>query len=282
MPKSSFIRAVGFIILAIFLFDVQGAIIKHLGDRYPVPLIATYRNIFGLIPSIGLLFFSQEWRGGQRSLGLTKWRLAIIRGISIAAAQYCFYLSITLMELATATTLAFAGPLFITALSVPILKLKVGWARWSAVLIGFAGIVMVLQPGTARLQLLAVLPLIAALGYAMSSVLVRLFDSSTSTAKINIHTTLTTLACSLLLVWLTDSFQPVLSPTDWWWLFAMGITGGFAVFSMIVAYRLTQPGNLAPFEYFGIPFSFIIGWYFLAKHPMARCSPVYFLLSLAV
>ncbi len=270
---SSFSRAVAFIILAIFLFDVQGAIIKHLGDRYPIPLIATYRNIFGLIPSFCLLFFSTQWRSGDHSLGLTKWRLAVLRGIAIAFAQYCFYLSITLMEFATATTLAFAGPLFITALSVPVLKARVGWARWLAVGVGFSGIVMVMRPGESTLQLLAALPLAAAFGYAVSSVLVRLFDTETSTAKINLYTTFSTLTCSLTLVWWTDSFQTVASIQDWMWLFAMGITGGFAVFCMIIAYRLTQPGNLSPFEYFGIPFSFIIGWFFFGEAPYGTLFP---------
>ncbi|MBX2870112.1 MAG: DMT family transporter [Acidiferrobacterales bacterium] len=270
---SSFTRAVAFILLAIFLFDVQGAIIKHLGDRYPIPLIATYRNIFGLIPSFCLLFFSSQWKSGDRSIGLSQWRLAILRGISIAFAQYCFYLSITLMEFATATTLAFAGPLFITALSVPILKAQVGWARWLAVSIGFVGIIMVMRPSQSALQLLAALPLAAAFGYALSSVLVRLFDTSASTAKINLYTTLATLTCSVALAWWTGSFEPVASLRDWMWFFAMGMAGGFAVFCMIIAYRLTQPGNLSPFEYFGIPFSFIIGWVFFEEAPYGTLFP---------
>lgn len=270
---SPFVQAVGFIILAILLFDIQGAIIKHLGDRYPVPLIASYRNFFGLIPSLALLIFSSQWKTGHRSLKIDKWPITVLRGISIAIAQYCFYLSLTLLEFATATTLAFAGPLFITALSVPVLKLQVGWARWIAVFVGFGGIIMVMRPSGSTFQWFVVLPLIAALGYATSSVLVRLFDEETSTAKINIYTTLTTLACSLGLVLLTDSYQSINSLTDLAWLFAMGMAGGFAVFFMIVAYRLTQPGNLSPFEYFGIPFSFIIGWLFFDELPYGTLFP---------
>ncbi len=277
---SPFLRAVGLILLAILLFDLQGAIIKHLGDRYPVPLIASYRNFFGLIPSLALLFFSSQWKAGHRSLKIDKWPLTVLRGVAIAIAQYCFYLSITLLEFATATTLAFAGPLFITALSVPVLKAQVGWARWIAVLVGFVGIIMVMRPGGSTFQWFAVLPLIAALGYATSSVLVRLFNEETSTAKINIHTTLATLTCSLGLVFFTDSYRVIESTIDLAWLFAMGMAGGFAVFFMIVAYRLTQPGNLSPFEYFGIPFSFIIGWLFFDELPYGTLFPgVLFIIS---
>ena len=268
-----FYRAILFILLAILLFDIQGAIIKHLGSRYPVPLIATYRNIFGLLPSILVLVFSAQWQAGNRSLRLDRWWLAVVRGIAIAGAQFFFYLSITRMEFATATTLAFAGPLFITALSVPILGSRVGLARWSAVVIGFSGIVMVMRPGDGVFHPAAILPIIAAFGYGLSSVLVRLFDPQTPTATINIYTTLSTLTCSILLVGLLDAYQPVLPLTDWLWLAALGIVGGFAVFFLIVAYRLTEPGNLSPFEYFGIPFSFAIGWIFFNEAPFGTLFP---------
>jgi len=121
--------------------------------------------------------------------------------------------------------------------------------------------------------LVALLPVVAAFGYGLSSVLVRLFDDGTSTALINLHTTLVTLACSTILLFLLDLYEPFESATDWLWMLAMGIAGGFAVFTMIAAYRLTQPSNLSPFEYFGIPFSFIIGWIFFAEAPIGRLFP---------
>ncbi len=177
------------------------------------------------------------------------------------------------MAFATATTLAFAGPLFITALSVPILRSRVGVVRWAAVSLGFVGIIMVLRPGTEIFTAVAIFPVIAAFGYALSSVLVKLFDDTSSTAKINLYTTITTLACSSALVVVTASWQPIASTTDWFWLFAMGMAGGFAVFSMIAAYRLTEPGNLSPFEYFGIPFSFILGWVIFDETPFGTLFP---------
>ena len=116
--------------LAIFLFDVQGAIIKYMGARFPVEQLATFRNIFGLIPSLLVLFLSREWHDNGRQLLIKQWRLAILRGFYIAGAQYCFYLSLVNMELATATTLTFIGPVFITLLSIVLLKHKVGVWRW--------------------------------------------------------------------------------------------------------------------------------------------------------
>ncbi len=104
---SNFTRAVFIILLAIFLFDLQGAIIKHMGDRYPVQQLASFRNLFGLIPSILILSLSREWHERGRILLIPQWRFGLVRGLFIAGAQYCFYLAITKMELATATTLTY-------------------------------------------------------------------------------------------------------------------------------------------------------------------------------
>lgn len=274
MLRSNFARAVAVILVAILLFDLQGAIIKVLGDRYSVPQIATFRNSFGLIPSLIILYFSSQWHASGRKFRLPKLRLAFLRGISIAVAQFFFYWSLTIMEFATASTLAFAGPLFITALSVPILKSKVGWMRWTAVVIGFFGIVMVMQPsGDEVFDTHALIPVIAALGYGLSSVLVRLFDESSPTALINLYTTMATLTCSSLLMFYLGGYQPIQSPTDWLWMLALGLVGGVAVFCLIVAYRLTQPSNLSPFEYFGIPFSFVIGLWFFNEAPVGKLFP---------
>ena len=134
LPSSNhFVRAVVYILLAILLFDLQGVIIKFLGERYPVQQLAAFRNIFGLIPSILVLLLSREWHSRGRLLKIKQWRLGLLRGLCIAVAQFCFYLSITKMELATASTLTYISPVLITMLSIPILKHRVGFWRWMAV-----------------------------------------------------------------------------------------------------------------------------------------------------
>ncbi len=270
---SNFSRAVLYIMLAILLFNFQGAIIKHIGDRYSVQQIATFRNIFGLLPSFLVLYFSNEWQSGRRTIRLIQWKLALSRGIAIAIAQFFFYWSLTIMEFATASTLAFAGPLFITTLSIPILRHRVGMVRWVAVVIGFIGIILVMRPSGDVFEIKALLPVCAAFGYALSSVLVRLFDDSAPTATINLYTIAGALICSSLMMFGFDAYQPITSPMDWLWMFAMGMVGGFAVLFMIIAYRLTQPSNLSPFEYFGIPFSFVIGLLIFNEAPVGKLFP---------
>ena len=275
MPATThhFARAVAFVLLAIFLFDVQGVIIKFLGDRYPVQQLAAFRNVFGLLPSILVLWMSREWHARGRQLRIRQWRLGLARGLSIAAAQYCFYLSITRMELATASTLTYISPVLITLLSIPILKHRVGAWRWFAVIVGFVGVVLIMRPGSDLFSAYSLLPIGAALGYSLSTVCVRLFDEHNPTALLNMYASVGALIGALAIVTTTRGYRPVESLADWSLLLLMGLVGGFAVLALINAYRLARPSSLSPYEYFGIPFAFVLGWVFFDEAPFERLFP---------
>ncbi len=261
------------IILAIFLFDVQGALIKHMGNRYPVEQIAFYRNGFGLLPSLLVLLFSSEWRVREQRWRLVRWKLAIARGLMLIVAQMCFYYSLVHMQLATATTLAFGGPLFVTLLSIPMLGHRVGWWRGTAVALGFVGVVLVMQPGKDAFSLIALLPVAAAFFYALASLFARYFNDDEPTALISVYSSGGAMMAALVLVFLTGNTLLLESATDWIWFVVMGSTGGCAVFLLIAAYRMTDPSSLAPFEYFGIPFSFGLGWIFFGETPFDSLFP---------
>lgn len=275
---SSFAKAIALLLLAILLFDLMGAIIKHLGQHYPAQQLSMFRNIFGTVPSLVALFSSQSWHESGRPILIRQWKLALVRGLFIAAAQFCFYLSLARLEFATATTLTFSGPLLITLLSIPVHGQKVVLSHWLAVLIGFAGVVLVIRPGNELFSWSALLPLCAALGYASTSVTAKLFDDSVPTAIINLFAIVGALAGSITLVLATGGYVSVESLEDWLWLFGMGTAGGTAVFCLISAYRMTTPSTLSPFEYFGIPFSFILGWIFFSEAPFGRLFPGVFLI----
>ena len=279
LPSSNhFLRAVVYILLAILLFDLQGVIIKFLGDRYPVQQLASFRNIFGLLPSLLVLFLSREWHSRGKQLKIRQWRLGLLRGLSIAVAQFCFYLSITKMELATAATLAYISPVLITILSVPILKHHVGLWRWMAVITGFIGVLMIMDPGSDLFTPYSLLPIVASLGYSLSTVCVPLFDDEVPTALLNMYASVGALFGALLILFATTGYLGVDSATDWLLLLTMGLVGGFAVLALISAYRLAKPASLSPYEYFGIPFAFILGWLFFDEAPFGKLIPGVFLI----
>lgn len=277
-PSPSFYRAVLVLVLAVVLYDVMGAIVKHLSAHYTTQELTVFRNLFGLAPALTLLLTSRRWIDAGRPIIIRQWRLAIARGCIGVLAQMSFYLSLIYMDLATASTLVFAGPLFITALSVPILRHRIGVWRWSAVIIGFAGVMMVLRPDAASLTWSSVLPVLAALGFASSSVTSKLFDASVPTALINLYYTATALIGANILVIATTGFSPIAATADWAWLFGMGIVGGLAAFCITTANRMADPSSLSPFQYFGIPSSFVLGWLFFSETPFDELIPGVFLI----
>ena len=275
----SFLAAAGAILLAILLYDVMGAIVKHLSPRYPAPELAVFRNLFGLVPNLLMLIGSQAWIAAGRPLAIRQWKLALVRGGIGALAQLSFFLAVAHLAFATAATLTYAGPLFVTALSALLLGHRVGLWRWAAVSIGFAGVVLVMRPAAESFTWYALLPLSAAMGYASISVTAQFFDRRLPTALINLYQTAGALVGALALVAVTGGFVAVASLTDWLWLAAMGLAGGSAGLCLIAAYRLGEPSSLSPFEYFGIPFSYVIGWVFFAESPYERLIPGVFLIA---
>ncbi len=274
----SFIAAAATILAAIMLYDVMSAIVKHLSNDYPAQQLAMLRNLIGMVPTAVILFLSKDWIGTGRPVVIRQWKLAFLRGTLGVFAQICFYLAVFHLEFATAVAIVFAGPFFVTLLSIPILGHRVRIWRWLAVLIGFTGVLLVIRPTADSFTWYALLPLCAALGFASTSVTSQLFDKAVPTALINLYANVASLIGTLALVMLTTGFVPIVKLEHWLWIGVMGLAGGLASFCMISAYRLAEPSSLSPFEYFGIPFSFFLGWYFFAEAPLDRLIPGVFLI----
>ena len=260
-------------LVALTLFDAMGLIIKHLSDGYSAAELSAWRNLFGLIPSIIVLWFSKAWRAGGKRLKIRQWKLAFFRGAIVTFAQLCFYMSLGLMAFATASTITYASALFTTALAIPLLGERVGWVRWCAVLVGFVGVIMVVEPGGDDFNIYALLPLAAAAFYALVGVTARLFDDDVPSPLVNLYSSLTAAIGAFTIAYFWGGFSPIASATDLGWIIAMGGFGGTAVLFLIVSYRMTEQSNLAPFSYFGIPLAFGLGWLFFDEAPWSTLFP---------
>ena len=260
-------------LVALTLFDAMGLIIKHLSGGYSAAELSAWRNLFGLIPSIIVLWFSKAWRAGGKRLKIRQWKLAFFRGAIVTFAQLCFYMSLGLMAFATASTITYASALFTTALAIPLLGERVGWVRWCAVLVGFVGVIMVVEPGGDDFNIYALLPLAAAAFYALVGVTARLFDDDVPSPLVNLYSSLTAAIGAFTIAYFWGGFSPIASATDLGWIIAMGGFGGTAVLFLIVSYRMTEQSNLAPFSYFGIPLAFGLGWLFFDEAPWSTLFP---------
>jgi len=260
-------------LVALTLFDAMGLVIKHLSTSYSAAELSAWRNLFGLVPSMIALWSSTLWRKSGKHFKLRQWKLALLRGVIVTLAQLCFYMSLGLMAFATASTITYASALFTTALAIPLLGERVGWVRWSAVLVGFVGVLMIIRPGNMGFSLYMLLPLAAAVFYALVGVTARLFDEDVPSPLINLYTSATSLIGASLIASFWGGFTPIASLSDISWIILMGTFGGTAVLCMVISYRMTEPSNLAPFSYFGIPLAFILGWLFFDEAPWETLLP---------
>jgi uncharacterized membrane protein len=186
-PGDRVVPAILISLLAVLLFDLMGLVIKHLSTSYGAAELSAWRNLFGLIPGLIALYSTRSWHDAGRPWRMRQWHIPLIRGIAVTFAQFCFYLALGRLAFATAATISYSNALFIVALSVPILGERVGLFRWSAALIGFAGVVLVMGPGRDGFSLDALLPLAAAILYAVAGVTSRLLDDDVPSALVNLH-----------------------------------------------------------------------------------------------
>jgi len=270
---SSVTRAILLSLIALLFFDLMGLIIKRLSVDYNAAELSAYRNIFGLIPSVIALRYSEFWHQENRSFRIRQWPMACMRGLIVTLAQLMFYLSLGRIAFATATTISYSNALFMTIFAIVLLGERVGVIRWAAVLVGFAGVMMVTGLGKDTFSWDAVLPIAAAALYAMSGVTARLMDTDVPSAVVNMYSTVFAVLGSLVIALVFDGFSPVQSGTDVLWIVTMGTCGGTAVIFLIMSFRMTEQSNLAPFTYFGIPLAIVLGWLFFDEAPLDDLFP---------
>ena len=266
-------RAILTILGAIFSFSLMGVAVRFLTTDYSVLQISFTRNLFGFVPILVMLTYSRQINALKNPYSPREWLICMTRGGSVAIAQICLFTAYTKLEFATVGTLVFAGPFFVTALSVPVLGAQVGFWRWSAVFMGFGGVVMIMQPGIGVFSVFSVLPVMAAFCYASSSTLVKLFPAHHLSGVIQFRSQIFTAGFSLILWVFFDEMKPIASAFDLGLFLALGTLGGAGVLGLVSAYRMTQPSLLAPFEYFGIPFALLLGWWFFGEAPIERLFP---------
>ena len=161
--------------------------------------------------------------------------------------MFGFFFGLARMPLVDALTLGFTAPLMVTALSVPMLGEHVGWRRWTAVVVGFAGVLIILRPGTQQILPAHVAVLFAAFCYACLAITARKLSDTESSYSLSVYVTSGPLLVSMTML-STGNWQPPTSND--WILFALaGACSVVAWIGIIGGYRRASPAMLAPFEY---------------------------------
>ncbi|MCP5082881.1 MAG: DMT family transporter [Alphaproteobacteria bacterium] len=253
-------RGIPAIIGAVFLFSFADALAKWFGQAgYDSVQIVFFRYAFGLIPVTIAIVVSGV--GGLK----TKRPFAhFLRGLFMFAALTLFFRGLKTLPLAEGIAVAFSAPLFVTALSWPMLGERVGPYRWAAVIIGFAGALVVLRPGTDAFKPEALFIVASAVFFALAMLHTRRISrTETNVAMYTYSTVIAGSATVPLLPFVWVAPQPV----HLWLFLAVGLIGGAASYLMIVAYRNSPAAVNASFDYSALIWGALLGWIFWNEKP---------------
>ena len=242
------------------ILPFMDTIAKYLSSELSFFQITWARYFFTVFWTLPFMFFffrkNLKWSENPK--------LQILRGITLLSANVCFFYSISVISMAKALTLAFVAPLVTTALSPIFLYEKVGIRRWSAVIVGFIGSLVVIRPGFIEFNLATIAALGTGCFYGVYLIITR-----------KLHTIdnplLTLLMTGVVGVIISSLFVPIvwinLTQTQWLWLALMGIFACLGHLLLIYSLRYADASKLAPFGYFEIITNIILGYYFFYDFP---------------
>jgi len=253
-------KAITFNLLAWVMLPIMDGFAKYLSSDLPVLQITWARYFFTVAFTFPIMFFFYR--------NQLKWsdkpKLQFIRGLILLIANICFFYSISVISLAKALTLAFVAPLIVTAFSPMFLGEKVGFRRWSAVVIGFVGSLVVIRPGFVEINLAS----LAALGTGVMYGFYLIITRKLSTSDNPLLTLLLTgivgaviITCVMPFVWVTPSLN------QWSMMAAIGVFACIGHLFLILSLKYADASKLAPFSYFEIITNIIIGYYFFSDFP---------------
>jgi len=244
---------IGLMVLTTLIFAVQDGISRHLAGEYNVLMVVMIRYWFFAAFVIALA----ARRAGLRAAAATAQPLLqAVRGVLLAAEICVMVLAFVLLGLVESHAIFAAYPLLIAALSGPVLGERVGWRRWTAIGVGFLGILLILRPGAGVFSAAALVPLASAAMFALYGLLTRLAGRRDSTATSFFWTgTVGAVVMTAVGLW----FWEPMAPADWGWMATLCVTGAAGHWTLIRCYEVAEAGAVQPFAYLHLVFAAAIG-----------------------
>ena len=242
------------------MLPIMDGFAKYLSSSIPVLQITWSRYFFTvvIVLPVMLLFFRNNLKWTEKP------KLQLIRGLLLFSANILFFYSISVISLSKALTLAFIAPLIVTALSAFLLDEKVGYRRWTAVIVGFIGSLIVIRPGFVEINLASIAAIGTGILYAFYIIVTRKLHNSD-------HPLLTLLLTGVVGAIIGSLIMPIVwvqpSITEWYMMFAIGFFASIGHLFLILSLRFADASKLAPFGYFEIVTNIIIGYYYFNHLP---------------
>ena len=253
-------KAISYNLLAWAILPFMDTIAKYLSSDLSFFQITWARYFFTVFFTLPFMFFFFR----KNLTWTTQPKLQILRGLTLFIANVLFFYSISIISMAKALTLAFVAPLITTALSPIILGEKVGFRRWSAVLVGFVGSLIVIRPGFIDFNLASIAALGTGFFYGIYLIITRKLHTSDSPLLTLLLTGVVGLVFGSFMVpvvWINPTFN------QWSLLALMGIFACLGHFFLILSLKYADASKLAPFGYFEIVTNVTLGYYFFMDFP---------------
>jgi drug/metabolite transporter (DMT)-like permease len=255
-------RGILYMILSVAVFAVVNALVKYQEAVYPVSEVVFFRSIFALLFSCILV----QRAGGFSILRTQRIAEHVGRGTLQFISMVCVFIAYHLMPLADAVAITFSSPLFLTVLSIPLLGEKVGRHRWAAVIVGFVGILIMVQPGPGTFSIGAILALAnSALG-ASVTIALRRMSLTERPATLVTYQAIVAVGLSVLILpfgWVNPTWQGGIG------LASIGLISGVGQILWTQAFRLVPAAILAPFSYTSMIWSIGLGFMIWGDMPTA-------------
>lgn len=237
-----------------FVFAMQDGISRHLAAEYNVFMVTMVRYWF--FAGFVITLASRRPGGVAQAARTRQPLLQSFRAVLLVAEICVMVYGFTLLGLIESHAVFAAYPLLIAALSGPVLGESVGWRRWSAIGVGFVGVLIILQPGLGVFQPEAVVPLIAALMFALYGLLTRYAARQDSATTSFFWTgTVGSVAMTIVGMW----YWQAMSGPDWGWMALLCVSGALGHFLLIKCYEVAEASAVQPFAYLQLVFAAILG-----------------------
>ena len=252
-PRNAPAKGIAYMLAASATLTIMDAGIKWLTADYPVPQIGFMRYGVGILVAAAMA----ARLGGIATLRTRRPGGHALRSLFNLATMLAFYYALDALPLTDSIAIGYAAPLFMTALSVPLLRERVGWRRWLAVAVGFLGVLIAVQPSAAGISTGALYALAAALFYALTLVTSRQLSTTESSHTILFYYSLfvvVALGAWMPWVWVEPRLQ------DLWLIVFIGVAGSFGQFFLNQAFRYGEVSMLAPLDYSGLIWAGLLGF----------------------
>jgi drug/metabolite transporter (DMT)-like permease len=255
------LRGVAAMIVAVGALSLMDACLKILAPHYAPLQVASLRGL----STLPLVLAWVAWTGGFGQLLRVRFSLHLARALMGIVMLAAFAYAMRYLPLAEAYAIFFVAPLLITALAVPLLGETVDWRRWVAIGIGFAGVMIVLRPtGASALTIPGLAVLLAAVGYALSAITVRVLGRTDTTQSMVFWLMLMVgFGAGLLAL---PAWRPIQSE-HWPAIAGMAVTGSLGQWAITEAFRRGEASVVAPFEYTALAWGIAIDWFVWQTRP---------------